>query len=120
MQKKYLRKIVIAVVIVFSLASLMGILAIGKSIYNNRKEPERVKGAVLEYLQSDVGFLDKYGDNFDVKIESVSFSGEKGERSALVICAISGNEYSLELRGGDPSWTVETVKSRMTPASNIK
>lgn len=120
MKKDYSRKIVTAFVIVFVLMAFMGILAIGKSVYYSTKEPEKVKGAVLEYLRSDAVILEKYGNNFDVSIESVSFTGEKGNRSAHVVCAISGNQYSLELSGEGPAWTVENIKSDLIPTSNTK
>lgn len=114
-------KIVKSLVIICVIASLMGLIGLGKALYLKSTRPEAAKDAAYKYLISNDRVKEKHGDSFSVDFLSVSVKDtDKSARSrATVICRINQSEYALDLVGRNNAWTVEDMVDHAKPVSNI-
>lgn len=106
-------KIIRGLVIVCVIASLMGLIGLGKALYLKSTRPSAAKNAAYEYLCADDSVKERHGEKFSVDFLSVSVtSGRKNTKSrATVICRIDKSEYTLVLTGRNDSWKVDSLKA---------
>lgn len=114
-------KIVKGLIIVCVIASLMGLIGLGKALYLKSIRPEAAKDAAYKYLISNDRIKEKHGDNFSVDFLSVSVNcgNKKAKSKVTVICRINQSEYALDLVDRNNAWTVENMSDSAISVSKV-
>lgn len=114
-------KLVKGLVIVCVIASLMGLIGLGKALYLSSRKPDAAKDAAYEYLISSDRVRERHGEGFSVDFVSVSVTSNKrnGRNKATVICRIDQSEYALELVRRNDAWTVKNISDNAISVSSL-